>query len=317
VSAILEVTDVTKAYDEYKVVDSFSFQVDEGELRCLLGPNGAGKTTTMDLITGRQKVTAGKIMFQGRDITGLPEHRIVKHGIGRKFQVPAVFKDLTVRENLQVANTHNTNPFINMVTYRQRAGRERLNEIVELVGLQDRLDEVGGNLSHGDPLTDPGASFMALDAEVTLRSSRGERTLSMEDFFVDYYETALEPDEILTSVHVPPPARPAWSHIKFTPRSEEDFATVGVAVTMSGEGSRCDDVRIALNSVGPTIFRAHAAEDVLRGRDLSTARIEEAGAAAADASDPIEDVRGSSDYKRDLVAVFVRRAVEQAAAKLT
>ena len=175
---------------------------------------------------------------------------------------------------------------------------------------------VGGNLSHGDPLTDPGASFMALDAEVTLRSSRGERTLSVEDFFVDYYETALEPDEILTSVRVPPPAGAAWSHIKFTPRSEEDFATVGVAVTMSGEGSRCDDVRIALNSVGPTIFRARAAEDVLRGRDITPERVEEAGAAAADASDPIEDVRGTSDYKRDLVAVFVRRAVEQAAAKL-
>ena len=175
---------------------------------------------------------------------------------------------------------------------------------------------VGGNLSHGDPLTDPGASFMALDAEVTLRSSRGERTLSVEDFFVDYYETALEPDEILTSVHVPPPARPAWSHIKFTPRSEEDFATVGVAVTMSGERKRCDDVRIGLNSVGPTIFRAHAAEDVLRGRDLTPERVEEAAAAAAEASDPIEDVRGTSDYKRDLVAVFVRRAVEQAVAKL-
>lgn len=175
---------------------------------------------------------------------------------------------------------------------------------------------VGGNLSHGDPMTDPGASFMALDAEVTLRSSRGERTVSVEDFFVDYYETALEPDEILTSIHVPPPAGPAWSHIKFTPRSEEDFATVGVAVTLTGTSSRCDDARIVLNSVGPTIFRARAAEDVLRGRDLSPARIEEAGAAAADASDPIEDVRGSSDYKRDLTAVFVRRALEQAAARL-
>ena len=109
---------------------------------------------------------------------------------------------------------------------------------------------VGGNLSHGDPLTDPGASFMALDAEVTLRGSRGERTLSVEDFFVDYYETALEPDEILTSVHVPPPAGAAWSHIKFTPRSEEDFATVGVAVTMTGEG-------------GPLRRRAHRLE--LRG----------------------------------------------------
>ncbi len=175
---------------------------------------------------------------------------------------------------------------------------------------------VGGNLCHGDPLTDPGASFMALDAEVTLRSSRGERTLSVEDFFIDYYETALEPDEILTSVRVPPPVGAAWSHIKFTPRSEEDFATVGVAVTMSGEGSRCDDVRIALNSVGPTIFRARAAEDVLRGRDITPERVEEAGAAAAEESDPIEDVRGTPAYKRDLVEVFVRRAVEQAAAKL-
>ncbi len=174
---------------------------------------------------------------------------------------------------------------------------------------------VGGNLSHGDPMTDPGASFMALDAEVTLRSSRGERTLPVEDFFVDYYETALEPDEILTSVHVPPPAGPAWSHIKFTPRSEEDFATVGVAVTLTGEGHRCDDVRIALNSVAPTIFRARAAEDALRGRELTAARIEEAAAAAADAADPIEDVRGSSDYKRELTAVFVRRALEQAAAQ--
>ena len=175
---------------------------------------------------------------------------------------------------------------------------------------------VGGNLSHGDPLTDPGAAFMALDAEVTLRSSRGERTLSVEDFFVDYYETALEPDEILTSIHVPPPAGPAWSHIKFTPRSEEDFATVGVAVTMTGEGIRCDDARIALNSVGPVIFRARAAEEVLRGREITPSVLEEAGAAAAEASDPIEDVRGSSEYKRELVAVFVRRAVERAAARL-
>ena len=175
---------------------------------------------------------------------------------------------------------------------------------------------VGGNLSHGDPLTDPGASFIALDAEVTLRSSRGERTLSVEDFFVDYYETALEPDEILTSIHVPPPAGPGWSHFKFTPRSEEDFATVGVAVTMTGAGSRCEDVRIGLNSVGPTIFRARAAEDILRGKEVTPAVLEQAGAAAAEASDPIEDVRGSSDYKRELVAVFVRRAVEQAATRL-
>ena len=85
---------------------------------------------------------------------------------------------------------------------------------------------------------------------------------------------------------------------------------------MTGAGNRCDDVRIGLNSVGSTIFRARAAEDLLRGREITPAVLEEAGAAAAEASDPIEDVRGSSEYKRELVAVFVRRAVEQAAARL-
>lgn len=174
---------------------------------------------------------------------------------------------------------------------------------------------VGGNLSHGDPLTDPGASFMALDAEVTLRSSRGERKLSVEDFFVDYYETALEPGEILTEVRVPPP-HPGlgWSHIKFTPRSEEDFATVGVAFTLAGKGTHCEDVRIALNSVGPKIFRAHRAEEILRGNEVTPELLVKAGETAAAESDPIEDVRGSSEYKRDLVAVFVRRAGEQALA---
>ncbi len=149
-TAILEVRGITKAYDEYKVVDDFSFEVEEGELRCLLGPNGAGKTTTMDLITGRQKVTSGHILFQGREITGRAEHKIVKRGIGRKFQVPAIFKDLTVRENLQVAFNRNTNPFANMISFRQSAGEDRLAEIVELVGLEERLDELGGNLSHGE-----------------------------------------------------------------------------------------------------------------------------------------------------------------------
>jgi len=176
---------------------------------------------------------------------------------------------------------------------------------------------VGGNLSHGDPMTDPGATFMALDADVTLRSARGERTLSVEDFFVDYYETALEPGEILTEIHVPPPSPGmGWSHIKFTPRSEEDFATVGVAMTVLGKGIHCDDVRVALNSVGTKIFRSHGAEEVLRGNEATPERLAEMGKAAAEESDPIEDVRGSSEYKRELVEVFVRRAGEQAVARM-
>lgn len=176
---------------------------------------------------------------------------------------------------------------------------------------------VGGNLSHGDPMTDPGATFMALDGEVSLLSSAGERTMTVEDFFVDYYETALEPGEILTEIRVPPPT-PAmgWSHIKFTPRSEEDFATVGVALTVSGKGTRCEDVRVALNSVGTKIFRARGAEEILRGNEATAARLAAMGKAAAEESDPIEDVRGSSEYKRELVEVFVRRAAEEALGRL-
>ena len=116
-SAILELHGVTKAYDAYTVVDNFNLIVNEGELRCLLGPNGAGKTTTMDLITGRQKMTSGKVVFQGRKISGMSEHRICQQGIGRKFQIPAVFKDLTVQENLRVALTRTTNPFMNMIEF--------------------------------------------------------------------------------------------------------------------------------------------------------------------------------------------------------
>jgi len=150
VAAILELTGVTKAYDEYKVVDDFNFAVEQGELRCLLGPNGAGKTTTIDLVTGRQKSTSGTIMFNGQNITGQREDKIAKQGVGRKFQVPAVFRDLTVRENLQVAFSKNTDPFANMLRFGRKDGRERLQQVFELVGLEDRLDELGGNLSHGE-----------------------------------------------------------------------------------------------------------------------------------------------------------------------
>jgi urea transport system ATP-binding protein len=150
VTVILELKDVTKAYDEFKVVDGFNFKVTQGELRCLLGPNGAGKTTTIDLITGRQKATSGTILFDGQDITGLREDKIAKLGVGRKFQVPAVFKDLTVRDNIRVAYSRNTGPFANMFQFGRKEGRERQQQMIELVGLQDRLDELGGNLSHGE-----------------------------------------------------------------------------------------------------------------------------------------------------------------------
>jgi aerobic carbon-monoxide dehydrogenase medium subunit len=174
------------------------------------------------------------------------------------------------------------------------------------------MGTIGGNLAVGDPLTDPGASLIALDAEITLASSGGQRNLLVEQFFVDYYETALKPGELITEIRVPPVQRPLWSHIKFTPRSMEDFATVGVALTLCVREDRCEDIRLAMNSVAPTIVRAKRAEELLRGRSITDASLREIGETAAMEVDPIDDNRGSAEYKRDLVKVLVRRAAREA-----
>jgi carbon-monoxide dehydrogenase medium subunit len=174
------------------------------------------------------------------------------------------------------------------------------------------MGTIGGNLAAGDPLTDPGASLIALDATVVLTGSQGQRVLRLDEFFVDYYQTALNPGELLTEIRVPPPQRHGWSHIKFTPRSVEDFATVGVAITLSAKNGVCEDVRIGLNSVASTIIHARLAEAVLRGQNITEARLRELGEVAATEVDPMDDNRGSAEYKREMVKVLVRRAAQEA-----
>jgi carbon-monoxide dehydrogenase medium subunit len=174
------------------------------------------------------------------------------------------------------------------------------------------MGTVGGNLAAGDPLTDPGASLIALDAEVILSSGKGQRRLRLDEFFIDYYQTALEAGELLTEIRVPPPQRPGWAHIKFTPRSVEDFATVGVALTLKARNGTCEDIRIGLNSVASTIVRARKAEEVLRGKPIIDAALQEMGEVAATECDPTDDNRGSAEYKLDLVKVLVRRAAQEA-----
>jgi len=175
------------------------------------------------------------------------------------------------------------------------------------------MGTIGGNLCQGDPLTDPGASLITLDAEITLLHSDGKRVLPLEQFFLDYYQTDLRPGEILTEIHAPPPSpEMTWAHIKFLTRSQEDFATVGVALTLRVKGGLCEDIRLALNSVAPTIVRARKAEGILRGRRPEEHLVREMAEVAATETDPMDDNRGSAEYKRELVRVLVRRAVDQA-----
>lgn len=147
---ILEIHNLTKDYSGTVVLNDFSLDVVELTLCCLLGPNGAGKTTTMDMITGRQKPSSGRILLNDNDITGLDEHEIARRGIGRKFQVPAVFKDLTVRQNLEVAYSRQTSPFKNMFRFRDPGMERKLDEVATQVGLTQRLSIEAGTLSHGE-----------------------------------------------------------------------------------------------------------------------------------------------------------------------
>lgn len=149
-SGLLEIQNLSKSFDTTKVINDFSMGVDEGTICCLVGPNGAGKTTTIDLITGRVKPTSGQIVFAGNDITGADEHIIAREGIGRKFQVPAVLRDMTVRQNLEVAYSRETNPFWNMFKFHRAGLKEKFDEVATIAGLTDRLDVRAGILSHGE-----------------------------------------------------------------------------------------------------------------------------------------------------------------------
>ncbi len=177
------------------------------------------------------------------------------------------------------------------------------------------LATVGGALAHADPNQDPLVTLLALDARAELRSSSGSREVPLESFFRDYYETVVEPDELVTGVRIPlPDADTGVVYHKFLPRSEDDYATVAVAasVRLDRATETCADCRIALGCVGPTPLRARASEDLVRGQRLSPELMAAAASAAMEVTDPLSDTRGSAAYKRSMAGVFVRRALEDA-----
>ena len=178
------------------------------------------------------------------------------------------------------------------------------------------MGTIGGGLVHGDPNQDPPPALIALGASVTLTSAGGERILPVADLFIDYYDTDVQPGEVLTSVSIPPaPPGSGSCCMKFLPRTADDYATVSVAALVEpSEDNICRDVRIVLGSVGVTPVRAVDAESVLRGRELTGANIRACAEAVREAVDPLEDFRGSPEYKTDMAEVFTRRAIEQALA---
>lgn len=196
--------------------------------------------------------------------------------------------------------------------------RERCGILAEierhLAGVQIRnWGTIGGNLCIADPTGDPAPPLMAMNARVTIASSQGERTTSLEDFFVDYYETVLQPQELLTEIRVPPvPDRTAVRYTKFR-NVEGDSPIVGAAVflALDSDGS-CTEIRIALGGVAPTPVRARKAEEILRGKTLKDSLIQKAAEAVSDDISPIPDIVASEEYKEKIARVLVRRTIKEA-----
>jgi carbon-monoxide dehydrogenase medium subunit len=177
------------------------------------------------------------------------------------------------------------------------------------------MGTVGGNLASGEPLTDLSQIFISLDGKAKIAGPSGERTIAVEELFVDFYQTSLAEDEILTQVVLPPlRSRSGIEYIRFSSSSVVDKPSAGVSVRISLEPrtALCQIVRIVLGCVGATPVRARKAEALLTGKKVTPALVEQAGATAAQECSPTSDLRGSEHYKRAVVRTLVKRAASKA-----
>jgi urea transport system ATP-binding protein len=164
----LDLRDVSVSFNGFMALRGLSMSVRKGELRCLIGPNGAGKTTALDIICGKVKPTAGSVVFGGSVLEDLEEHEIARAGVGRKFQVPSVFRDLTVAENLEVARAGRPGVWANLRWDLRRAGRDDVARLAELIGLTEQLERPAAYLSHGQTQWLEIGMLVAQDAELIL-----------------------------------------------------------------------------------------------------------------------------------------------------
>ncbi|HET9837830.1 MAG TPA: xanthine dehydrogenase family protein subunit M [Candidatus Angelobacter sp.] len=171
---------------------------------------------------------------------------------------------------------------------------------------------IGGSLVHSDPAADWPAAILALDAELVARGAKGDRTIKAADFFVDMLTTALEPGEILREIRIPSgKGKPAQAYVKVR-HPASGFAVVGVAVNLSIEGGKCQSAAVGITGVAPKAYRASKVESALKGSALDAKTLSAASAHAADGVDVNADLYASAEYRKQLAAVYTRRALETA-----
>jgi urea transport system ATP-binding protein len=147
--ALLEVENLSVSFDGFRVVDDLSLSVARNELRVVIGPNGAGKTTLLDMICGKTRPSHGRIRFGGHDLTTKAEHQITRLGVGRKFQTPSTYEDLTVVENLELSYPQHRGVVSSFFFRRTEGVQRRMDEVAAQVHLDHELDTSAGRLSHG------------------------------------------------------------------------------------------------------------------------------------------------------------------------
>ena len=171
---------------------------------------------------------------------------------------------------------------------------------------------VGGALAHGDPHMDLPPVLIALGANLIVVSPNGERSIALEDFFTGYYETVLDKNELIAEAHIPAQGTKRAAYMKVTTGSADDWPALGVAIAIDSDGKTIKSARVVVSAATSKAMRLKSAEGALAGKTADDKTLATAGDAAAEEADFIADVRGSAPYKRELLRVYVRRAVRQA-----
>ena len=172
---------------------------------------------------------------------------------------------------------------------------------------------VGGALAHGDPHMDLPPVAIALGARVRITGASGERELAVEDLLTGYYETALAPNELIASLHIPAQGKTRAAYFKVTAGSADDWPALGVAVALDLDGGTIKSARVVVSAATPKATRLASVEKLLAGATIDDKTLKTAGDAAADEAEILSDVRGSVAYKRELLRVYIGRAVRATA----
>ena len=218
---LLEIQDVSVSFDGFYALKDLSISLKPGELRSIIGPNGAGKTTFLDVITGKVRPSQGDVFFRGRSLVGTTEHRIARLGIGRKFQTPRVYQNLSARRNLELAVSRRS-PLDLLFRSLSGSSQDRVAHLLGVVGLEAQAQQLAGGLSHGqkqwleiamllaqDPdlllVDEPVAGLSDEETERTgtlLRSLAGDHTVLVIEHDMEFIRNLDSPVTVLHEGHV-------------------------------------------------------------------------------------------------------------------